>query len=128
VEWNLEVQHTFGKSTLVSINDVGNHGYDILLVNPYLNAFCTTATCGSGFTELPLTEQSHIDDHSGQRLFFQLPEVIRHPTRQAASQGAAALLRNSLSYELSKSFLGVVQCSVFLVSLDPPEPPLFDRH
>ena len=54
VEWNLEVQHTFGKSTLLSINYVGNHGYDILLVNPYLNAFCTTAACGSGFTELPL--------------------------------------------------------------------------
>jgi hypothetical protein len=54
VEWNLEVQHTFAKNTLVSINYVGNHGYGILLVNPYLNGFCTTAVCGSGFTQLPL--------------------------------------------------------------------------
>jgi len=53
VEWNLEVQHTVGKSTLVSLNYVGNHGYDILLTNPYLNAFCTTAVCGTGFTSLP---------------------------------------------------------------------------
>jgi hypothetical protein len=54
VEWNFEVQHTLAKNTLVSINYVGNHGYDILLTNPYLNAFCTTAVCGSGFTELPV--------------------------------------------------------------------------
>lgn len=54
VEWNLEVQHTFAKNTLVSINYVGNHGYGILLVNPYLNGFCTSAACGSGFTSLPL--------------------------------------------------------------------------
>jgi len=55
VEWNFEVQHTLSKSRMVSFNYVGNHGYDILLVNPYLNGFCTTAACGSAFTSLPLT-------------------------------------------------------------------------
>jgi len=54
VEWNFEVQHTLAKNTLVSINYVGNHGYNILLTNPYLNAFCNTAICGNGFTELPV--------------------------------------------------------------------------
>jgi len=54
VEWNFEVQHTVSRNTLVSVNYVGNHGYNILLTNPYLNAFCTTAICGSGFTELPV--------------------------------------------------------------------------
>jgi Carboxypeptidase regulatory-like domain len=54
VEWNFEVQRTLAKNTLVSLNYVGNHGYDILLVNPYMNAFCTTAVCGSGFTSLPI--------------------------------------------------------------------------
>ena len=53
-EWNLEVQHTLARNTVVSLNYVGNHGYDIQLVNPYLNAFCTPTTCGSGFTQLPL--------------------------------------------------------------------------
>jgi outer membrane receptor protein involved in Fe transport len=53
VEWNLEVQRTLAKNTLFSINYVGNYGYDILLTNPYLNAFCTTGICGSGFTALP---------------------------------------------------------------------------
>jgi hypothetical protein len=54
VEWNLEVQHTVARNTLVSLNYVGNHGYNILLINPYNNAFCTTAVCGSGFTQLPI--------------------------------------------------------------------------
>ena len=54
VEWNLEVQHTLHRNTLVSLNYVGNHGYDILLTNPYLNAYCTAAVCGDGFTQLPL--------------------------------------------------------------------------
>jgi outer membrane receptor protein involved in Fe transport len=54
LEWNFEVQHTLAKNTVVSLNYVGNHGYDILLDNPYLNAFCTTVICGSGFTELPV--------------------------------------------------------------------------
>ena len=53
LEWNLEVQHTLARNTLLSVNYVGNHGYDILLVNPYLNGFCTTAVCGSAFTALP---------------------------------------------------------------------------
>ncbi|MGB8441418.1 MAG: carboxypeptidase regulatory-like domain-containing protein [Candidatus Acidiferrales bacterium] len=47
VEWNLEVQHTFGARTVVSVNYVGNHGYDTLLTNPDLNGF--------GFGSLPAT-------------------------------------------------------------------------
>ena len=53
VEWNLEVQHSITPNTLVSVNYVGNHGYDILLINPYLNGYCTPAVCGTGFTQLP---------------------------------------------------------------------------
>jgi hypothetical protein len=39
LEWNLMVQHELGKRTVVSVNYVGNHGYDELLENPYLNSF-----------------------------------------------------------------------------------------
>jgi hypothetical protein len=53
VEWNLEIQHTVAKNTLVSLNYVGNHGYDVLLNDPYLNGFCTTAACGTNFKQLP---------------------------------------------------------------------------
>ncbi len=47
VEWNFEVQHTFGRRTVVSANYVGNHGYDELVLNPTLNGF--------GFGTLPAT-------------------------------------------------------------------------
>jgi Carboxypeptidase regulatory-like domain/TonB-dependent Receptor Plug Domain len=45
VEWNLELQHTFGARTVVSANYVGNHGYDGIVLNPTLNGF--------GFGSLP---------------------------------------------------------------------------
>jgi Carboxypeptidase regulatory-like domain/TonB-dependent Receptor Plug Domain len=47
VEWNLELQHTFGARTVVSANYVGNHGYDGIVLNPTLNGF--------GFGSLPAT-------------------------------------------------------------------------
>jgi hypothetical protein len=39
LEWNLMVQRTVGKRTVLSVNYVGNHGYDGILENPYLNSF-----------------------------------------------------------------------------------------
>jgi hypothetical protein len=47
-EWNLEVQRTIGRSTVVSANYVGNRGYDLLIQNPWPNAFNA-----SGFGNLP---------------------------------------------------------------------------
>jgi hypothetical protein len=47
LEWNLMVQHRIGDRTVVSLNYVGNHGYDEILENPYLNSF--------GFGGLPAT-------------------------------------------------------------------------
>ncbi len=38
LEWNVEVQHTFGANTVLSVNYVGNKGYDDLINNPYLNS------------------------------------------------------------------------------------------
>ena len=45
VEWNLEIQHSFGARTVVSANYVGNRGYDELTNNFDLNGF--------GFGQLP---------------------------------------------------------------------------
>jgi len=47
VEWNLEVQHSFGPRTIVSVNYVGNRGYDELYYNNDQNGF--------GFGTLPAT-------------------------------------------------------------------------
>ena len=42
-EWNLEVQQALGSKMSVSLNYVGNHGSDLALVNPSLNAYCNAA-------------------------------------------------------------------------------------
>jgi hypothetical protein len=39
-EWNLEVQRQLGNKYSVGLNYVGNHGYDIITINPWLNASC----------------------------------------------------------------------------------------
>ncbi|MBO0911522.1 MAG: carboxypeptidase regulatory-like domain-containing protein, partial [Acidobacteria bacterium] len=75
-EWNLEVQQAIGAKTSFSINYVGNHGSNLALLNPAVNAFCNgpntplpfqptlagtqggdcqTALGVSGFVGLPLT-------------------------------------------------------------------------
>ena len=57
-EWNLEIQRTIGRSTVVSVNYVGNRGYDGLLLNPYLNTFApgnAAAGIPPGFGGLPVT-------------------------------------------------------------------------
>ena len=45
LQWNLEVEHSFGAKTTLSLNYVGNHGYDLFVVNPGLNAYCASAAC-----------------------------------------------------------------------------------
>jgi hypothetical protein len=39
VEWNLEVQHSFGQKTVLSVNYVGNRGSGIFILNPWVNAY-----------------------------------------------------------------------------------------
>jgi len=39
VEWNLELQHAIGNRSSVSLNYVGNHGYDEFVFNDLVNAF-----------------------------------------------------------------------------------------
>jgi hypothetical protein len=53
-EWNLEVQKSFGASTVVAVNYVGNHGQNIFVRNPWLNTYCNparTTVCGVAGTE-----------------------------------------------------------------------------
>ncbi len=46
LKYNLELQQGFGAKTSLSINYNGNHGRDIIVDNPGLNAFCTPGRCG----------------------------------------------------------------------------------
>lgn len=54
LEWNFEIQHSFGRSMVLSVNYVGNHGWDELLQNPYLNAFCDANCTNLGLTNTGL--------------------------------------------------------------------------
>ena len=42
LEWNLELQQQLGSKSSISVNYVGNHGYDVMTDNPYPNARCST--------------------------------------------------------------------------------------
>jgi hypothetical protein len=57
-EYNLEVQQQIGNRTAVSLNYVGNHGYDLFNFNPGVNTFCTAARCPSAFNGLPSARPS----------------------------------------------------------------------
>ena len=48
-EWNLEVQRQLGSKYSLSVNYVGNHGYDVMTVNTWLNAFCKACSPGQTF-------------------------------------------------------------------------------
>jgi Carboxypeptidase regulatory-like domain/TonB dependent receptor len=48
-EWNLEVQRQIGSKYSVGLNYVGNHGYDELNVNTWLNAYCKACAAGETF-------------------------------------------------------------------------------
>jgi hypothetical protein len=39
-EWNLELQRQIGTKYSVDLNYSGNHGYDLMMVNTFLNAYC----------------------------------------------------------------------------------------
>src|SRR5215472_6066138 len=49
LEWNLEVAQQLGSKSSLSINYVGNHGYDVMTDNPFDNAFCKS-NCPFGGT------------------------------------------------------------------------------
>ena len=47
LEWNLEVQQQVGNKYSLGLNYVGNHGYNIISINPWLNAACPTVAPGT---------------------------------------------------------------------------------
>ena len=56
LEWNLQVQQAIGSNTSVSVNYVGNHGYNIFINNTGVNTYCKV--CGlptyvANFGDLP---------------------------------------------------------------------------
>ncbi|HTS08309.1 MAG TPA: carboxypeptidase regulatory-like domain-containing protein [Candidatus Eisenbacteria bacterium] len=47
-EWNFEVQQALGTKNSLTLNYVGNHGYDLAATNVGLNGYCDPITCAPG--------------------------------------------------------------------------------
>jgi carboxypeptidase family protein/TonB-dependent receptor-like protein len=48
-EWSLDVQRQIGTKYTAVLTYAGNHGYDIMSVNPWLNAYCIACAAGQSF-------------------------------------------------------------------------------
>ena len=53
MKWNVEFEQQFGQNSVFSLNYVGTHGYNEVLVNPDYNTACAPANCPSGMPGLP---------------------------------------------------------------------------
>src|SRR5439155_24008345 len=53
VEWSFEVQRQLGAKNVVSVRYLGNHGYDVFLVNRNVNVNANPAIYPNGFGGLP---------------------------------------------------------------------------
>ena len=53
IEWNLMVEKSFGNSTSVTVNYVGNHGSDLFVNNVGLNTYCVAGATHGCPTSLP---------------------------------------------------------------------------
>lgn len=129
IEWNLEVQQSLGKNTVLSVNYVGNHGYDILLINPYLNGFCTAAVCGTGFTQLPVGAAPDARVAAVQQLTnngFSNYHGVTASVQQNLWHGFSARFNYTFSHATDNvSNGGVLPYSVFnsiLTQIDPTNP------
>jgi len=84
VEWNLQVQHSITSTLVADFNYVGNHGYNMFIVNPWVNA----ARGNTDFNPLPVTRpdlrirstanltNNAVSNYNG--LSFSLTQRIKH--------------------------------------------------
>jgi hypothetical protein len=52
MEWNSQIEQQIGKDYSVSVNYVGNHGYNLMTIDPFSNAYCKKH-CVGGFFGTP---------------------------------------------------------------------------
>lgn len=56
MKWNVEVEQQFGPNSVLSLNYVGTHGTNEILVNPNYNTACSLANCPGGMPGLPVIQ------------------------------------------------------------------------
>jgi hypothetical protein len=52
MEWNGQIEQQLGRDYSVSVNYVGNHGYNVMTIDPFSNAYCSRH-CVNGFFGTP---------------------------------------------------------------------------
>jgi len=58
MEWNFEVQHSFGNNTSLIVNYVGSHGIHETVGFNGINGYCPPSTCPNGWLSLPTAQQA----------------------------------------------------------------------
>jgi outer membrane receptor protein involved in Fe transport len=55
LEWSFEIQQPIGSKNVLVATYTGNHGYDLLIQNGFVNGYVNTANFPNGFGNLPLS-------------------------------------------------------------------------
>jgi len=127
LKWNLEIEHSVGDKTAVSLNYAGNHGYDLFTTNRGLNSYCSLAHCPTGFQDLPSvapdTRFANIReyDNGGIANYAGLTATIK----QRVTKGFTGSLNYTWSHTLDELYeggiepLNALENPSFGVSIDP---------
>lgn len=69
MEWNFQIEQQLSNQYSVALNYVGNHGYNIMTVNPFSNAFCRNCNAAGLFGT---AKQGFVTDTAPDERFAQV--------------------------------------------------------
>lgn len=104
-EWNFEVQQALGQKNSLSLNYVGNHGYDLAATNAGLNGYCDPVVCAPSLN-LPTGATSFLGLPSAplDTRFSTVTEVGNYGVSNYNGLTASFTRRVSSSFQLQASF------------------------
>lgn len=103
-EWNFEVQQALGTKNSLSLNYVGNHGYDLSAENLGYNGYCDTTCLGSFSAGAPLTGFAGLPAAPPDTRFSTITEVGNYGVSNYNGMTAAFTRHVSTSFQLQASF------------------------
>ncbi len=109
IKWNLQFEQALGSKNSISLNYNGNHGRDIFINNPGVNAFCPVARCGAAVPGFPSvsgllnSRQSPIDGRFGLVQQFYNGGVSNYNGLTASFERKYTTLQIAASYTWSHS-------------------------
>jgi len=107
-EWNLEVQQALGNRNSITLNYVGNHGYDLAATDAGLNGYCDPVICAPSLalTTLPAgaTSFAGLPAAPPDTRFSTVTEVGNYGVSNYNGLTASFTRRVSSSFQLQASF------------------------